>query len=274
MNILFLKQFFGGIGVGYYVKVDSEVNLYVENINPAGKKTIVFLHGWPLSYKQFEYQFNVLPFMGFRCIGIDWRGFGKSDKPINGYNFDRLADDIRAVLEALQLDNFTLVGHSTGGAIAIRYTSRHNGYGVSNLVLVDPAAPIGFTKETANRFLTLALNDRLKLMQEVIDNFFFQYITNSFSDWFFQLGLQAAGWSTAAIITTLRDEQLYQDLPEIMVPTLIVHGVHDKVIPFAQAQELNQTIKNSQLVPFHYSGHRPFWEERDKFNELMKQLIF
>jgi len=59
-----------------------------------------------------------------------------------------------------------------------------------------------------------------------------------------------------------------------MVPILIVHGVHDKVIPFAQAQELNQTIKNSQLVPFHYSGHRPFWEERDKFNELMKQLIF
>ena len=177
-------------------------------------------------------------------------------------------------MEALQLENFTLVGHSTGGAIAIRYTSRHNGYGVSNLVLVDAAAPIGFTKETANRFLTLALNDRPKLMQEVIDNFFFQYITNSFSDWFFQLGLQAAGWSTAAIITTLRDEQLYQDLPEIMVPTLIVHGVHDKVIPFAQAQELNQTIKNSQLVPFHYSGHRPFWEERDKFNELMKQLIF
>jgi non-heme chloroperoxidase len=87
-------------------------------------------------------------------------------------------------------------------------------------------------------------------------------------------GLQAAGWSTAAIITTLRDEQLYQDLPEIMVPTLTVHGVHDKVIPFAQAQELNQTIKNSQLVPFHYSGHGPFWEERDKFNELMKQLIF
>lgn len=72
-------------------------------------------------------------------------------------------------------------------------------------------------------------------MQEVIDNFFFQYITNSFSDWFFQLGLQAAGWSTAAIFTTLREEQLYQDLSEIMVPTLIVHGVHDKVIPVAQA---------------------------------------
>ena len=259
--------------MGYYVSVESGVKLYVEDINPGGSKTIVFLHGWPLSHKQFEYQFDVLPFMGYRCIGIDWRGFGKSDKPISGYNFDRLADDIRTVVDVLQLDNFILVGHSTGGAIAIRYMSRHNGYRVSNLVLVDAAAPIGFTTETATRFLTQALSDRPKMMREVVDSFFFQYITSSFSEWFFQLGLQAAGWSTAAIIITLRDEKLYGDLQNILVPTLIVHGVHDKVIPFAQAHELNQTIKNSQLVPFHYSGHGPFWEERDKFNQLLRQFI-
>ena len=184
-----------------------------------------------------------------------------------------MADDIRAVVDALQLDNFTLVGHSTGGAIAIRYMSRYNGFGVSKLVLVDAAAPIGFTTETANKFLKEALNDRPKMMQNVTDGFFFQYITKPFSDWFFQLGLQAAGWSTAAIIIMLRDEKLYTDLPKILVPTLIIHGIHDKVIPFAQAQELNQKIKNSQLVPFHYSGHGPFWEERDKFNQLLKQFI-
>ncbi len=273
MNILLSRPFLGGIGVGYYVTVESGVKLYVEDIYPEGSKTIVFLHGWPLSHKQFEYQFDVLALMGYRCIGIDWRGFGKSDKPITGYNFDRLADDICAVVGVLQLDNFTLVGHSTGGAIAIRYMSRHNGYGVSNLVLVDAAAPTGFTTETATRFLTQALNDRPKMMQEVTDAFFFQYITSAFSEWFFQLGLQAAGWSTAAIIITLRDETLYADLPKILVPTLIVHGVHDKVIPFAQAQELNQKIGNSQLVPFHYSGHGSFWEERDKFNELLRQFI-
>ncbi|KRG13666.1 esterase [Virgibacillus soli] len=258
--------------MGYYVSVESGVRLYVEDINPKGSKTIVFLHGWPLSHKQFEYQFDVLPFFGYRCIGIDWRGFGKSDKPISGYNFDRLADDIRTVVDVLQLHDFILVGHSTGGAIAIRYMSLHNGYGVSNLVLVDAAAPIGFTTETANKFLTQALNDRPKMMREVIDNFFFQYITSPFSEWFFQLGLQAAGWSTAAIIVTLRDEKLFGDLPKILAPTLIVHGIHDKVIPFAQAHELNQKIKNSQLVPFHYSGHGPFWEERDKFNELLKRM--
>jgi non-heme chloroperoxidase len=273
MNNLLLKQFLGGIGVGYYVTVESGVKLYIEDINSEGSKTIVFLHGWPLSHKQFEYQFDVLPAMGYRCIGIDWRGFGKSDKPMSGYDFNRLADDIRTVVGVLQLDNFTLVGHSTGGAIAIRYMSRYNGYGVSSLVLVDAAAPIGFTTETATRFLTQALNDRPKMMREVTDTFFFQYITSSFSEWFFQLGLQAAGWSTAAIIITLRDEKLYADLQKILVPTLIVHGVHDKVIPFAQAQELNQKIRNSQLVPFHYSGHGPFWEERDKFNQLLRQFI-
>lgn len=184
-----------------------------------------------------------------------------------------MADDIHTVVGALQLDNFTLVGHSTGGAIAIRYIARYNGYGVSKLVLIDAAAPIGFTKETANKLLTETLNDRPKMMRGVTDTFFFQYITGPFSDWFFQLGLQAAGWSTAAIIISLRDEKLDTDLPKIAVPTLIIHGIHDKVIPFAQAQELNQKIRNSQLVPFQYSGHGPFWEERDKFNQLLIQFI-
>ncbi|MGE7023406.1 alpha/beta fold hydrolase [Solibacillus cecembensis] len=259
--------------MGYFVNVEPGVNLFVEDINPGGSKTIVFIHGWPLSHKQFEYQFDFLSAKGYRCIGIDWRGFGNSDKPTSGYNYNRLADDIRTVVSTLQLTNFTLVGHSTGGSIAIRYMSRFNGYGVSKLVLVDAAAPVGFTTETANTLLNEALNDRPKMMQNVIDTFFFQYITGPFSDWFFQMGLQAAGWSTAAVIVLLRDEQLYDDLPKIIAPTLIIHGIHDKVIPFTQAQELNQKITNSQLVPFQYSGHGAFWEEREKFNELLMQFI-
>lgn len=259
--------------MGYFVTVEKGVNLYVEDINPGGNKTIVFLHGWPLNHKQFEYQFNFLPGMGYRCIGIDWRGFGKSDKPMSGYTFNRLADDIRTLVGTLQLDDITLVGHSTGGAIAIRYMSRHNGFGVSKLVLVDAAAPTGFTAETADELLKETLNDRPQMMQGVINTFFFQYITKPFSDWFLQMGLEAASWSTVAIIITLRDENLHTDLPKINVPTLIIHGTHDKVIPFAQAHELNQNIRNSQLVPFQYSGHGAFWEERDKFNQLLAQFI-
>jgi len=259
--------------VGYYVTVDMGVKLYVEDLNPSGKKTILFLHGWPLSHEQFEYQFNVLSKMGFRCIGVDWRGFGKSDKPVSGYTFNRLADDIRAIVDKLRLTNFALVGHSTGGAIAIRYMSRHNGFGVSKLVLIDAAAPTGFTRETAKNFLEQIANDRPKMMQNVTDGFFFQYITKPFSDWFNQMGYQAASWSTEAIVKTLRDENLHADLPLIHAPTLIVHGIHDKVIPFAQAQEMNKKIKNSQLIPFQFSGHGPFWEERDKFNQLLMRFV-
>lgn len=259
--------------MGYFVSVDSGVKLYVEDINPFGKKTIVFLHGWPLNHRQFEYQFNVLPAWGYRCIGIDWRGFGKSDKPFEGYSFNRLADDVRAVVEALRLKDFALVGHSTGGAIAIRYMSRHHGFGVSKLVLVASAAPVGFTQETAQSFLELAYNDRPKMMQKVIDGFFFQYITKEFSDWFMNMGMEAASWSTIAIINTLRDETLYADLSKVHVPTLIIHGIHDKVIPFAQAHELHQGIKHSRIVPFQYSGHGTFWEERDKFNKVLCQFV-
>ncbi|WP_207802284.1 alpha/beta fold hydrolase [Paenibacillus xerothermodurans] len=259
--------------MGYYVSVEAGVKVYVEDINPRGSRTVVFLHGWPLSHKQFEYQFDVLPAMGYRCVGIDWRGFGKSDKPLHGYNYDRLADDIRCVVGALRLDNFILAGHSTGGAIAIRYMSRHSGYGVSKLVLIDAAAPTGFTPETAESLLTEARNDRPKMMQTVTDTFFFQYVTRPFSDWFLQLGLKAAGWSTAAVIVLLRDAKLHADLPKILVPTLLIHGVHDKVIPFAQALEMHRTIRNSTLVPFQYSGHGPFWEERHRFNKVISEFI-
>jgi non-heme chloroperoxidase len=259
--------------MGYYVQVEPGVNLYVEDLNPAGRKTIVFLHGWPLNRKQFEYQFDVLPAQGYRCVGMDWRGFGKSDKPFHGYNLDRLADDVRAVIDALQLGDVALAGHSTGGSIAIRYVARHRGHGVSRLVLIDAAAPTGFTKETADRLLAETLSDRPKMMRGVQETFFFQWVSRPFADWFERMGLEAAGWSTAAIIAMLRDEKLDADLPRIGVPTLIVHGVHDRVIPFAQAQEMNRRIPNSRLAPFYFSGHGAFWEERGKFNQLLAEFI-
>lgn len=106
--------------MGYFVTVEPGVKIFIEDINPKGNKTILFIHGWPLNHNQFEYQFNYLPKLGYRCIGMDWRGYGNSDKPFDGYGFDRLADDLRMVIEALQLKNIILAGHSTGGAISIR----------------------------------------------------------------------------------------------------------------------------------------------------------
>jgi non-heme chloroperoxidase len=268
--------------VGYYVMVEANVNIYVEDLNPGGKKTILFLHGWPGSHKLFEYQFDQLPKMGYRCIGIDTRGFGNSDKPWGGYDYNRLADDVRCVVEALKLQDFTLGGHSTGGAIAIRYMARHNGYGVSKLALFDAAAPslikrpnfpYGIDKETVLQIIEGTYNDRPKMLRDFGDIFFFQHITEAFSDWFFQLGLQAAGWSTAAIANTWINEILFSDLGTINVPTLIIHGIHDKIVPFSLGEVQRQGIKNSKLIPFKYSGHGSFYDERDKFNAELVEFI-
>jgi non-heme chloroperoxidase len=227
--------------LGYYVQVEPGIKVYVEDLNPEGCKTILFIHGWPANHHLFEYQFNQLPNMGYRCIGMDIRGFGNSDKPWSGYSYDRLADDVRCVVESLQLQNFILAGHSVGGAIAIRYMARHNGYGVSKLALFAAAAPsftqrpdfpYGLSKEAVTKIILDTYHDRPKMLQGFGDMFFFQHLTGSFSDWFFQLGLQATGWSTAAVAASLRDESLFSDLRTICVPTVILHGIHDKVCPF------------------------------------------
>jgi len=272
----------GGILMGYYVGVEPNVKVYVEDTNQEGNKTIVFLHGWPGSHKLFEYQFDLLPKMGYRCIGIDQRGFGDSDKPWRGYDYDRLADDVRCVIESLKLKDFTLAGHSTGGAIAIRYMARHKGYGVSKLALFAAAAPslvklpnfpYGVNKEVVLEIIEGTYNDRPKMLSDFGDIFFFQHITEPFSDWFLQLGLQAAGWSTAAIANAWINEKLFYDLGTINVPTLIIHGIHDKVVPFQLGEVQNREIKNSYLIPFEFSGHGSFYDQRDKFNKELMNFI-
>ncbi len=268
--------------MGYYITVNTNVKIYVEDLNPAGNKTILFLHGWPGSNRLFEYQFNQLPKLGFRCIGIDTRGFGFSDKPWSGYDYNTLADDVKGVVDALGLQNFTLGGHSTGGAIAIRYMARHNGHGAAKLALFDAAAPslvkrpnfpYGIEKDVVLQIIKGTYNDRPKMLQDFGDIFFYQRITGALSEWFFQLGLQAASWSTAAIANTWLNEVLFYDLETINVPTLIIHGIHDRVVPFQLGEIQKQGIKNSRLLPFRYSGHATFYDERDKFNDELVKFI-
>lgn len=261
---------------------EPNVNVYLEDLNPEGDQTILFLHGWPGSHELFEYQLNYLPKLGYRCIGLDQRGFGKSDRPFTGYTYDQLSDDVRCVIESLKLTNITLVAHSTGGAIAVRYMARHKAYGVTKLVLcaaaapsliVRPYFPYGLKKETVEDIIHETYNDRPQMLRNFGSIFFFQYITQAFSDWFFRIGLEAASWATAEVANTwLGEEGLFHDLNTIQVPTLIIQGIHDKVVLFPLAEAQAKSIKNSKLVPFKFSGHGTFYDERDKFNEELVQF--
>lgn len=267
--------------MGFHIKVQPGVRIYVEDLNPGGEKTILFLHGWPASHKMFEYQFDQLPKLGYRCVGMDFRGFGNSDKPFHGYDYNTQADDIRCVVEALGLSDITLGGHSTGGAIAVRYMARHGGCGVAKLALFAAAAPSlvkrpcfphGQTREAINQFIADTHNDRPAMLRRFGDIFFFQHTSQAFADWFFQLGLQAAGWSTAAVAAAWLDEEMFCDMGQINVPTLILHGIHDKVCEFPLAVAQHEGIRTSRLLPFKYSGHGLFYDERDKFTHELARF--
>jgi pimeloyl-ACP methyl ester carboxylesterase len=267
--------------MGYYVSVNN-VNIFVEDLNPAAQEAILFLHGWPGDHNLFEYQFDRLPQMGYRCVGMDTRGFGSSDKPYSGYDYDTLADDVRGVVEALGLRHFTLLGHSTGGAMAVRYMARHRGYGVKKLVLAAAAAPslikrpnfpYGIDESAVTQIIDETLRDRPQMLRDFGNSFFYQHTTAAFSDWFFMLGLKAAGWATAAVAQTWIRETLFSDLEAIAVPTLIMQGRHDLIVPFALSEIQQQMIKDAVLVPFEFSGHGVFYDQKDDFNDVLVRFI-
>jgi len=269
--------------MGFKIEVETNVNVYVEDINPAGNKTIVFIHGWPGDHSLFEYQFNQLPKMGYRCIGIDCRGFGLSDKPWTGYDYNRLSDDVRCVVEALKLYNFVLAGHSTGGAICVRYMARHHGYGVAKLALFAAAAPsvvqrpyfpYGLEKQAVLDIIKGTYTDRPSMLRAFGKMIFFKPVSGPLSDWIFKLGLQAASWSTAAIARTwLGEEGLFQDLKTIQAPTLILHGINDQVCLYPLAIAQKNSIRYARLIPFEACGHFLFYDQQERFNKELIRFI-
>lgn len=269
--------------MGYYINVERDVQIFAEDINPSGRKTILFIHGWPGNHNLFEYQFNELPKLGYRCVGMDIRGFGLSSRPWSGYDYNRLSDDVRAVVDALQLKDFTLGGHSTGGGIAIRYMARHQGFGVSKLALFAAAAPsliqrpyfpYGLPRQAVLDIIQGTYTDRPTMLKGFGNMIFHNYVTSALADWVYTLGLQASSWATAAIANTwLDEEELFKDLAAIHVPTLILHGLNDKVCLYPLAVAQKKGIPNARLVPFESCGHFLFYDQLDRFNKELIQFM-
>ncbi|BBH22703.1 AB hydrolase superfamily protein YisY [Paenibacillus baekrokdamisoli] len=263
-----------------YIEVERGVRIYVEEIGQG--KPVLFIHGWPINHKMYEYQINVLPHYGYRCIRVDLRGFGKSDAPWQGYNYNRMADDIRIVVEALRIENATLVGFSMGGAIAIRYITRHAAYRMSLLILASAAAPsfiqrpdfpYGLPREEVNALIASTYVDRPKMVDDFGKNFFASSISEPFRSWFNGLGVEASSIGTIRGLEALRDEDLRGDLPYVQLPTTILYGMLDKICPYPLAELLHRGIQHSRIVPFGHSGHGVFYDELEKFNgELLTAL--
>ena len=266
-----------------FISVEPNVMIYVNDINSSGEKTFLFLHGWPLSQNAYEYQYNELTQKGYRCIGIDTRGFGKSSKPYSGYDYNRLSDDVRVVIDTLKLRDITLVGHSTGGAIAVRYMSRHQAFGVTKLVLLSAAVPsliqrpyfpYGLPKEAVEDIIKGTYNDRPLMLRNFGDQLFYKTVSQPLKDWIFLMGLPASSIATSEIAKTwIADEKLFTDVTQIKTPTLILHGVPDKVCLYPLALAQNKMIQNSKLVSYQHSGHGLFIEDHDEVNKELIKFI-
>lgn len=263
-----------------YIKVETNIHLHVTDAGEG--RPVVLIPGWPLSDEMYEYQYNDLINKNFRAIGITLRGFGKSDKPYEAYNYDVHAADIKKVFKTLDIEDAVLVGFSMGGAIAIRYVSKYKSARVSKLVLAGAAAPIwtqredfpyNLPKTAVDDLIKQNFADRPKLLSDFAKIFSATEtsLNEGIGNWLNGIGLSASSYAMAQCLVALRDTDLRSDLANITIPTLILHGKNDKICSFDLAGQMKAGISGSQLVAFQKSGHSLFLEETHKFNtELIK----
>ncbi|MEK0312837.1 alpha/beta fold hydrolase [Cohnella sp. 56] len=266
--------------MSHYIGVEQGVRLYVEDVGTG--VPVIFLHGWPVNHKMFEYQFLELPRLGYRCIGIDLRGFGKSDAPWDGYNYCRLADDVKAVIDHLGISGAALVGFSLGGAVAVRYMARHRGQGIAKLLLIGAAAPsfvrredfpFGTPPEKVDDMILQAYTDRPSLVMQFGKKFTAKKPSAGMAAWMQSLGFNASAVGTYKALESLRTENLGEDLPLIHVPTAVFGGVQDEICPFELAEETHRSIPGSTLHRFEESGHALLFDEPQLFSERLTAFL-
>jgi non-heme chloroperoxidase len=276
------KRVPASLGRSEYIEVEKNVKLHVTDLGEGS--TVVLIHGWPLSDAMYEYQYQYLVQKGYRVVGITLRGFGASDKPYGKYDYDVYADDIKAVLDKLNIKDATLGGFSMGGAISIHYVAKYNAAHISKLALFGAAAPVwtkrsdyplGFAKETVNELIQLSISNRPQLLENFgkIFGATETSLTPGLGNWLGFINLEASPYATTQSLIALRDTDLRSELSKIKIPTAIFHGLKDKICEFALAEQMQKGIKNSYMVRFENSGHGLFVEELEKFNtELVKFL--
>jgi len=273
-----------------YVDVGKEnsgsISLYYEDHGSG--QPIVLIHGYPLSSASWEKQLPVLLAAGYRVIAYDRRGFGKSSQPVTGYNYDTFAEDLRKLVTHLKLRDFVLVGFSMGGGEVARYIGKYGSKDVSKAVIIGGIPPYLLKTDDNPEGVEGAIFEGL---QKAISTDRYAFFTEFFKNFYnteTNLGKRVseqavqASWNVAASASATASlacvptwhEDFRKDVAQIDVPTLVIHGESDRIVPFAAAgQRTAKLINGAELVVIKDGPHNVAWTHADEVNnELVKFL--
>ncbi|MGD0989032.1 MAG: alpha/beta hydrolase [Candidatus Sulfotelmatobacter sp.] len=273
-----------------YVNVGKEnsanIELYYEDHGSG--KPIVLIHGYPLSGASWERQLPILLDAGYRVVTYDRRGFGKSSQPTTGYNYDTFAEDLHKIIAKLKLNDLTLAGFSMGGGEVARYIGKYGSKGIAKTVIISGVPPFllktsdnpeGIDASVFEGIEKAVAVDRYAFFTEFFKNFYNtdQLLGKGVSEQVVQASWNLAASTSAtaslACVPTWH-EDFRKDLAKIDVPTLVLHGDADRILPIAAAGERTaKLIKGAEYVVVKDGPHCITWTHADEVNaELMKFL--
>jgi len=273
-----------------YVAVGKEnsnpINLYYEDHGSG--HPVVLIHGYPLSSSSWEKQVPELLKAGYRVIAYDRRGFGKSDQPTSGYNYDTFAEDLHHLIQHLKLKNFSLVGFSMGGGEVARYIGKYGSKGVSSAVIMSGVPPYllktGDNAEGVDGAVFVGIEKAVAADRYAFFTQFFKDFYNADIYLGKRVSEQAvqASWAVAASASSTASlacvpswhEDFRQDVAKIDVPTLIIHGDSDRIVPFASAgQRTAKLIKGAELVVVKEGPHNIAWTHAEEVNAALLTFL-
>ena len=262
------------------------VNIYYEELGKG--KNVVFIHGWPLSGAMWEYQITQLPQQGMRCITYDRRGFGHSDKPAGPYDYNTLAADLKAVLDGLDLQDVTLVGFSMGGGEIAKYFSLYGGARVTKVVLISAVVPYmlqtednpeGVPQEVFDGMAKQMIDDRPGFLENFNNDFYgVSMLSHPVSDAFLQQCINAAMVSspiaTLECAKSFSSTDFRDDVLKINVPTLIIHGDADQIVPIAPTGNRSANlIPGAKYVIYEGEPHGLWFTSKERLNQDLIDFI-
>ena len=255
----------------------GEIDIYYEDHGSGAH--VILIHGWPLSGASWEKQTAALLAAGCRVITYDRRGFGKSSQPTTGYDYDTFAEDLRKVVTKLELQKFALVGFSMGGGEVARYIGKYGSQGVSKAVFISSVPPYLLKTADNAEGVDLAVfqgiekavaADRYAFFTEFFKNFYNldAFLGKRISDevvrtsWNVAAGASATA-SLACVATWYTDFR--KDLARVDVPTLVIHGDADRIVPLASSgQRTAKMIKGARLSKIEGAPHGLLWTHADR----------